>query len=97
MEAWQHTLPNKQARPGPARLTLSSLPLPAASFTSLGSFFSLALGGLLRSPLGPRGEFLCWAFTAMLRRVLGGRLSLEALEGRRRGAGECLRRRRCFR
>lgn len=56
--------------------TLSSFALPAASFLSLDSFFSLALEALLRSPLAPRGECLCWALTATLRRLLAGLLSL---------------------
>lgn len=69
---------------------MSSLALPPVSFTSLGSFLSLALDGLFLSPLGPWGEFLCWAFTAMLSRLLGGLLSLTGWERRLTGKGECL-------
>lgn len=72
------------------RITLSSLDLPPGSFPSLWSFFSLALGGLFLSPLGPRGEFLCWALAAMLSRLLGGLLSLTGWERRLAGKGECL-------
>lgn len=73
-----------------SRVTLSSLVLAPGSFPSLGSFFSLVLGGLFLSPPGPRGELLCWAFPAMLSRLLGGLLSLTGWERRRPGRGECL-------
>lgn len=56
--------------------TLSSFVLPAASFASLDSFFSLPLESLLLSPLAPRAPCLCWALTATLSRLLGGLLSL---------------------
>lgn len=78
METAESETMGRDGEPSAAEVlfTLSSFALPAASFLSLDSFFSLALEALLRSPLAPRGECLCWALTATLRRLLAGLLSL---------------------